>query len=224
MFSKHLLSVVCFCALFFTLHSQKTFKTGVIFGFNAAQIDGDRHMGYRKFGFSAGLQGVTVLSDHWRFNIELLFSQRGSKSGQIDKASNQRYTVKALDLRLNYIEVPLLFQYLHYYRGNRKDYFYRYRFTGGVSFGRLLDSSIREPAPFTSDPPGTLFIRPFQPSFKKNDLSLVLGLTLMVNKHIGLTLRHTVSMNPLYISEATEEEAAQSLTGYFLTGQLLYEF
>lgn len=220
---KNLLILV-FCLSTILMQAQKRFKAGVILGFNASQVDGDRHVGYRKFGFSAGVEGVTILSDQWRLNMELLFSQRGSKSGTIENRPNAIYTVKALDMRLNYVEIPVLIQYLHYYRGDKTDYFYRYRFSGGVSFGKLLGSTIKEPNPFTNDPPNTLFIRPFQSSFSKNDLSLVLGLTMMMTKNLGLTLRHSVSLNPLYKAETSPDSEGKNLSGYFITGQVLYEF
>ena len=75
------------------------FSAELLMGVNAAQIEGDGVAGYNKLGLHLGARAGFYLNDNWEVNTEILFSQKGSRSGSAD--------LLQLRYHLNYISVPL---------------------------------------------------------------------------------------------------------------------
>jgi hypothetical protein len=113
-------------------------KAEIIAGMNLSQVDGDEIYGFHKAGLNAGLGAMVPLGKNFSFSIETLYSQKGAYQGKkyedqlIDTATgaviaeyNGMYKLK-----LDYLEVPFLFQYTD------KDII-----TAGLgfSFGRLVN-------------------------------------------------------------------------------------
>ncbi|MEZ4950722.1 MAG: porin family protein [Saprospiraceae bacterium] len=214
---------------FINLKSQDRFKAAAMFGLNLAQIDGDNYEGYHKPGVHFGLRATTVLTEQLNFNIELLFSQKGSKS----KAENfsPSFVFKNFDLRLNYIEVPFLFSYRFKYldKGRKKYSFYRFNGMAGISFARLLGTQLKEilPANFSSNnPPNSdrVYMTQLIDSFNKNDFAVVFGLSYYLSKHVGLCLRHSTSFSNLFRKEQTDNNPSLRMINYFLWAQVFYDF
>ena len=89
------------------LVSAQRFNGGVLLGGNVSQVDGDTWEGYHKFGFQAGGLVALRVSPHSSFQMELEFFQKGSrKNGDSTNSALNTYL-----LRLNYIEIPFLYQY-----------------------------------------------------------------------------------------------------------------
>ncbi len=83
------------------------FNGGILLGGNVSQVDGDTWAGYHKFGFQAGgLVGLRI-SPHSSFQMELEFFQKGSRKN----ADSVHGSLDTYLLRLNYIEIPILYQY-----------------------------------------------------------------------------------------------------------------
>ena len=92
------------CLLFpFSLLAQdapsQRFKAGILVGFNGSQINGDASAGFNKLGLVAGVRGVTVINEKMEISIELLYSQRGSRS-ELFNSTNTNIPFK---IELNYI-------------------------------------------------------------------------------------------------------------------------
>lgn len=101
-----------------------------ILGGNISQVDGDEVYGFKKLGINAGAGAIVPLGDHFTLGIEVLLNQKGSRQ---KAQSNDSIITGEYKLRLNYLEVPVLFHY------NDKD---RAWFGAGFSWGRL--ASIEE--------------------------------------------------------------------------------
>jgi len=107
-----------------SLPAQK-FRAGLAIGISATQISGDNLGGFDKAGLVAGGTVSTALSQKFDLAMEILFFQKGSKkNSNPDKGDYNSYL-----LRLNYFEVPILFQW---------NYSKRFTFEIGPTFGALL--------------------------------------------------------------------------------------
>ncbi len=88
-------------------HYAQKFNGGVIAGGLVSQVDGDTWVGYHKFGFLAGGYVTLRLSPHSAFQMEMEYIQKGSrKNANLETGDLNSYL-----LRLNYLEIPLLYQY-----------------------------------------------------------------------------------------------------------------
>ncbi|TVR78949.1 MAG: PorT family protein [Chitinophagaceae bacterium] len=86
--------------------NNSIFRAGFVAGFNASQVDGDRIRGYNKFGFNGGITSMINLSEKFSLNIDIAYSQKGAKSTLENTAPDKSYF-----LQLDYIDVPVVFQY-----------------------------------------------------------------------------------------------------------------
>ena len=101
---------ICFICLLFTADAQEQrFFVGAKFGFSSSQVSGDELAGYNKAGLIGGLQCAMKFSKKWTLQFEMLFIQKGSKYRARPELGDPNY----YRLQLNYMEVPVLFQY-HY--------------------------------------------------------------------------------------------------------------
>jgi len=105
---------IVICALLFSTFilfaqddkKESIFRAAVILGFNGTQVDGDDLGGYRKFGLNAGGAAFVMLPKNFSVNFEILYSQKGSK-----KTNNQLFIEAPSKLSLDYVDVPLIFNY-----------------------------------------------------------------------------------------------------------------
>jgi hypothetical protein len=196
-----------------SLSAQNRFGGGLLLGFNAAQMDGDRAAGYNKVGLNAGLRGTIRLNDDgkWRLSTEMLFSQRGARTIERD------LVITNWQLTLNYLEVPVTVSYLDWYQPEQN--YYKVHFSAGLSYGRLFSTQVSE---IFSHPREVVDI------FQQNDISYTFGLSYFISRHWGFTTRYTRSFNYLFNPQNHREDPILSglaaLQGYFLTFQVGYEF
>ncbi len=118
--------------LFFVLFqfvSAQNFKGGLIAGIAATQVDGDKLSGYNHPGAKLGFFTQLPLNSKIDLRFEMYYIQKGSR-----KNSSQANPTTYIQ-RLNYIEVPVLFQY---------NAFEKLSFFGGPSFAYLFKSSERD--------------------------------------------------------------------------------
>ena len=211
------LSLVFLC-FFSSLSAQQRFKAGILAGFNAAQLDGDLRQGFDKWGFSVGARGVVILSSRFELSTEILFSPRGSRF----ERDGFRSGTKSQVIKLNYMEVPILMNYLIGEAGTKKDKYYKTHLSGGISIGRLISSSVEE---FGND---RIRFGEAIEFFNKNDLSCIIGLTHYIHRHIGLGIRTTISVNKIFDEAETPLQNPKNelalLRGYFISGRILYMF
>lgn len=79
----------------------------LIAGVNASQVDGDEVFGYHKFGLNVGAAAIIPIKNNWSITLENVYSEKGSHQKKIYNDSLDG----SYDLRLNYLDVPLLVQY-----------------------------------------------------------------------------------------------------------------
>lgn len=87
---------------------EGTFKASLIGGFNASQIDGDLLAGYNKFGLVAGGAVSVQIAERWRPSLEVLYTQKGSRSSSDETLTYGAFTRFSLD----YVEVPIMMNYV----------------------------------------------------------------------------------------------------------------
>ncbi len=197
---KHLIFIIVYVFFSLSLVAQKEedksslFKGGIVAGFNAAQLDGDQFRGYSKLGLHAGIKVKYRIKEKMALHMEMLYSMRGS-SEKLKKSSNGNVQTR---IKLDYVEIPLLFSYKEW----------KIDFHSGVSFGRLIRSSTNDFSSFTSE------------SFRKNEISIILGATYLFNEHFGGTLRFARSVTNALKNDVN----ADALLGHLLTFRVEYYF
>ena len=192
--------------------SAQRFNAGFVLGVNASQIDGDRAAGYNKLGISAGVRATTYLTDKADLSFDILYSQRGSQS-EFNLGSN----FIPFKIKVNYIEVPILFNYKDWLVEDDDNVsYYKITISGGVAYSRLFQTEIDDGAPASS-------LVPLQDFFKKNDVSIVIGAAFNITEHIGVMVRWTRSVTPIY-KAGDSVINAPSFIGKFLTFHTFYMF
>lgn len=147
-----------------------TFKAGLIGGFNASQIDGDLLAGYNKFGLLVGGTVAVKIAEHWQPSIEVLYSQKGSRSSADETLIYGAFTRYSID----YVEVPLMMNYVD---GG-------FRLNAGLSYSRIVQ--LREVMVDEVD-----LIELEGQNFNKDALNLLAGIGYFFNDHIGIEIRYS---------------------------------
>jgi len=205
--------IFCFFTIFFATTTvsgqeavERRFKGGIIGGINLSQIEGDEAAGYNKIGLQGGFRVAIILKEKMDLGIEMLFSQRGSA------ARNSNQGTFPFKLTLNYIEVPVLFNYMDW-QAEEEDY-YRLHFHAGFSYGRLIS--------YSTDDNQFTQLGEF---FRDNDVSWIGGATYYINENLGITARYSRSVYPFFVpDENINTPNASSLIGYQITFQTVYMF
>lgn len=87
------------------LHAQ-IIKGEAFLGGNVSQVDGDECYGFKKFGVHAGAGALVPITSWMDVGLEVLFNQKGAyKRDSIVSSSTFPH---AYNLKLNYVEVPLM--------------------------------------------------------------------------------------------------------------------
>ncbi len=199
-----LLCSLC-CLTCLQVQAQR-FKAGVIVGFNAAQIDGDATAGFNKIGVRGGLRSTILLQDKMDIGVDILYSQRGSQSGLI--AGN---IVDQLKINLQYVEVPVTFNYSDWYQ--EEDDYYRVQFTGGLAYGRLIN--------YNFDGSGLESLTDF---LSKDDINITVGVSYFINPSWGFSFRYNRSLTYLFNPETEGAPNADPLLEKFLSFYAQYLF
>jgi len=202
------LTLVLLGLLFVGTASAQRFGAGLIVGFNASQIDGDRYAGYNKFGLLGGIRGTVMLSDKLDLGMELRYSQIGSRS-----TPNQQNTINPFSITLNYAEVPITINYKDWYVETED--FYKLEFHAGLTYARLINSSL-------DDDPGSPFENIID-LFDNNYLGANIGVTYFFNEHLGATFRFNRALLFLYKNTTTNPNQ-NSLYSKHLSFSGIYKF
>lgn len=145
---------------FFSPDKEQVFYGGLTFGGNFSTVDGDTYAGYKKAGIVGGATVYARLLPKLLGNIELLYTQKGSR-GVAQKTSVysgpffERYW-----LDLNYMEVPVMLHYV---------FTPRLHIGVGTAYARLVGS--REDV--YSDQPKKL--DPELNKFNTDDVNFIIG-------------------------------------------------
>jgi len=191
-----------------TSHAQQRFSAGLILGLNFSQIDGDFYAGYHKVGLVGGLQGLVKIKEKVDVGIELRYSQIGSRS-----VPNNQNTINPFNASFNYAEIPVTLIYKDWHIED-EDY-YRIHFHGGLTYGRLISTNIKNPesSSFTE----------LLDFFNDNYFGYLVGFTYFINEKFGATVRFNRSITFLYKNDDTNPNH-NSLFNKHLTFSGIYKF
>lgn len=157
----------------------RVFTGGVILGANFATIDDDEDSRYDKLGANMGAVVFTRIKPRFDISMEMLFSQKGQKDNQLRPSGipgvNFTYTYD----RLNYIEVPVMLNYIDQFDN---------RFGAGFSYGRLVSATeIINTDSYITVQSGLY-------PFNKEDYEFIAGTEFHIWQRFYLTFRFQYSM------------------------------
>ncbi len=166
--------------------NPRTFYGGLILGGNFSQVDGDNYAGYHKVGLNGGGIVYANLANHFAASMEILYSQKGSKSNGVSAitTNGSTYDVQKYNINLNYAEVPLQLNYFD----RRKSHF-----GGGFSISQIISS--KETVETNPAFPNPDTLNNFK--FKKTDLNFILGGSMHIWQGFFLNLRFQYSILPI---------------------------
>ena len=153
--------------------AQESFNAGVLAGINASQVSGDNYGGFNKAGMLFGLFSNVNVSQKLNLQIELNFSQKGSrKNPKTDEGDTDFFL-----LRMNYIEIPLML---------RTDY-KRFKFEGGGYYSQLINYHLE-------DENGEFDIPEELNQFNNNDIGFLVGVYFKFTESLVMNWRFSNSI------------------------------
>ncbi len=161
--------------------NAQQFHGGIIGGIAGTQVAGDTFSGYNKAGIFGGAWVNINVGKNSSLQLELTYFQKGSRENPTEKNSYRSYI-----LRVNYIEMPLLYQYK---AG-------RFIISAGPSAGFLLGYYEEVNQEVVSDQ--QYYNKPARITFQVN-----LGISYFVTQNIGVGLRTNNSILNIFSSNQT---------------------
>jgi hypothetical protein len=205
-----IIGLIAYCLLLTADFSKaQVIKGAAIAGFNLSQVDGDEVYGFYKVGLNIGAAAIWPLSDKFEFTIETIYSQKGSyQKPQYNDSLSGEYKLK-----LNYLEVPVLFHY------NDKNIV---SFGLGLSWGRLTGVEEYEHGRLVTTT--TLQNGPYS----LNDFDALFDIRFRIWKRLKGNVRYCYSIAPIRTREFHPPNSNDSWTRYqfnnFWTFRLIYVF
>lgn len=173
---------------FFSTEGQdrhRTFYGGFAAGANFSQVDGDGYSGYNKVGLNVGPLIYARLSKTFAVSLELLYTQKGSRSRSMAENDYGVPYQDQYDLKLNYMEVPVMLHIID------NPCMPRANVGAGIAYARLLNS--KEEA-FTTN---QVNLYPDIYTFRKDDLSVVAEAGYELYKGLFINLRYSYSLKTI---------------------------
>jgi len=174
---KQLTITVIFVVFALYSASAQSFRGGIMAGLSTSQVDGDTRGGYHRAGLIAGGYVGFDISKKIAWQMEMKFVQKGSYQGI---NPNDSIMSTSYDLRLNYIEMPLLFKYQY------KD---RLAFEAGLGFGYLI--SHKENSEY-----GPIYPNNIHP-FHKFEIDYQIGGSYQLLENLYFNIRYSYSVLPI---------------------------
>lgn len=159
------------------IHAQN-FRTGIVTGILATQVDGDQMAGYNKAGLVFGGLSNFKWSDKWSTQFEILYMQKGSRT-QVDTTG----LIPFYRLRLQYIEVPLM---MNYHFNVKKT---QWLVEAGLSYGTLIRATEQTDYGAT--------VKPISDFYNKYDVGINLGISYGLWSQIFFHARYSYSILPI---------------------------
>ncbi|MFI5134823.1 MAG: outer membrane beta-barrel protein [Chitinophagales bacterium] len=163
-------------------------RAGIVFGMDAAQVDGDDYAGYHKVGINGGFYGEIPVSKIFFFSTEILYVQDGAKAPTIQGQ------VLAYRAQYSYAQVPILFHYQP--QPNLT-------IGAGFEYGRLVSQKIfadeieQPKASICSGAPtNTSNLDPKFICLRKNDWRATAEANYLFSKHFLVNVRFAYSIVP----------------------------
>ncbi len=162
----------------------RTFYGGLIVGSTFSQVDGDNFAGYNKVGLTVGGIAYAQLASKIAGSVEILYTQKGSRSTKTQASNNRLYLITQYDINLSYAEVPIMINYFD----KRKSHF-----GGGIAYSQLISGN--EVVQTQPSFPDSLALENYP--FKKYDLNFVLSGQLHLYKGLFLNAKFQYSLLPV---------------------------
>ena len=199
--------------------TEQHFRAGIAAGINFSQINGDNQEGYHKLGLSAGVKGAYCFKPNFDISTELLYNSRGCRPNPSESEQSLAARSSLLTATLNYADVLLA---ANFHFSPRSDYaFYRQSLQIGLSYGRLLSSSVQVLRGKSAD---IMLENNIQEKFRKDDIGFVVGYSWFVTSRLGVTTKHTFSLREVYVNPLGVSQEYYAFTPYNLSVQLTYNF
>lgn len=151
-------------------------------GLTVSQVEGDELKGFKQIGYTGGIGALASISasNQWGLSVETLFSQRGALSSY-----DTRYYLYHLDLKVNYVEIPVMLHWQDPWGGMLVGV--------GLSYGRL----VRQPHGMIGY--DSLFFMPDtnDMTFLKSDLMAVADIRFTIWRGLQLDIRWQYSLLPI---------------------------
>jgi hypothetical protein len=213
--NRLLLIFILLLALSSSLFAQR-FKGAVMGGMNLSQVDGDEVVGYKRVGGHLGVAAILPINN-FDITLETVFNQKGAREksqyNYYDSTVSLLYTGE-YNLRLNYVEVPLLAHYTD------KE---RYTFGMGFSYGRLVSFSEIEHG--GGVPPYSDTV-----AFNKTDWNVLVDLQMRIWKQLKFNVRFAYSLVPIRertyhdVIYKTKDPWTRQQYNHLFTFRLVYVF
>jgi len=163
--------------------SAQSFQAGVTGGLSTTQISGDSQSGFHKVGLIFGGFVSTRISDAFDGSLQIMYIQKGSKKN----AKPEKNDFTAYLLRLNYIEVPILLQWM---------YSEKFWFETGPTFGVLLSQHEENEIGDIPEPR----------KFNDFELGFAAGMNVRLIKDLIFNARFTSSIIPVRKHQSGETD------------------
>ena len=154
------------------LTNAQSFHGGVLAGLTATQVDGDTYGGYNKAGFQGGVFVNTRLSDLFSAQLEIKYTGKGARK-PVTSTDPEVY-----NLTLHYIDVPVSVNV-------------RVKQIGSAELGLVPGYLF---AANGEDSGGSFPSSDYLVTFKKFDLSFMMGININLFEKLKLNLRYTYSL------------------------------
>lgn len=155
--------------------AAQDFQGGFFAGPVTSQVDGDRLGGYDKSSFHFGFFTKRFFGDHLGFQMEIKYIGKGSR-----KKISVNQGINYYLLKLQYIEVPLLFMF---------KYNDKFTFCAGPSYGVLLKAE--------EDFDGYGFVEPSDPPYKSFEIAGQAGFYYFLNETLSAEFRISYSLSAI---------------------------
>ncbi len=192
-------NILLLCCFVLPLSGQG-FDATILAGINAAQIDGDDLAGFNKLGLHGGLRVGYFLKPKLHLSTELLYAQRGS-SASVSFGS----PIESSNIDLKYFELPVVISFMDWLV---EDSYHKVRADIGLSYAYLFQANAQNS-----------FFEDNVDLFATNDVSFLAGLAYRFNNRLGVNMRYTRSIIPLF---EDPNVFVRGLFGYFVTFRLEY--
>ncbi len=186
----------------YEIKAQNIFKASVVGGITAAQLGGDSISGYDKMGFTFGLKLGYDIGKNFDLNMELLYSQRGSRDNFGFSNSGNNTT------SLNYLEIPVYLTLNDWLI--EKENYYKVGIFAGLTYGYLISATSTN-----------RLLMGRESEFKDHDISTRLGVFYAFSKSLVFRTYYTDSLIKLVEGNLFN---TNGLDSFFWTFRLEYNF
>lgn len=181
-------------------NEEKKFFGSLKVGMVTSQVDGDGFGGFRKVGLTVGPSVFVQLNENWVMNIDLLYTQKGSRDGK-QAGSDLGTYIDRYKLNINSIDLPLVFNYVHKST---------YLFGAGLSYSAFISSKETvESLYYTQDYNSSEY------KFNRHSVEAVFQVAAMANKHLMLGIRYQYGLSPIRSMQYIPFGTGNQFNNYF---------